>query len=67
MLMASYFSFCSVSLSSFIIFKGVKFRFYQVFSGVHVEFKFYQVFSGVHTIDQQIVLTNDNVFCLLIF
>ena len=26
----------------------VKFRIYQVFSGVHVKFKFYQVFSGVH-------------------
>jgi hypothetical protein len=24
-----------------------KFRFYQVFSGVHVKFRFYQVFSGV--------------------
>ena len=27
---------------------GVKFIFYQVFSGVHVKFNFYQVFSGVH-------------------
>jgi hypothetical protein len=26
----------------------VKFKFYQVFSGVPVKFKFYQVFSGVH-------------------
>jgi hypothetical protein len=24
----------------------VKFRIYQVFSGVHVNFRFYQVFSG---------------------
>jgi hypothetical protein len=23
------------------------FKFYQVFSGVHVKFKFYQVFSGL--------------------
>jgi hypothetical protein len=27
----------------------VKFKFYQVFSGVHVKLKFYQVFSGVHS------------------
>jgi hypothetical protein len=25
-----------------------KFRFYQVFSGIHVKFRFYQVFSGIH-------------------
>jgi hypothetical protein len=24
------------------------FKFYQVFSGVHVKISFYQVFSGVH-------------------
>ena len=29
-------------------FKGVKFRFYQVFSRVHVKFRFYQVLSGIH-------------------
>jgi hypothetical protein len=27
---------------------GVRFRFYQVFSGIHVKFIFYQVFSAVH-------------------
>jgi hypothetical protein len=26
----------------------VKFKIYQVFSGVHVKFRFYKVFSGVH-------------------
>ena len=25
----------------------MKFKFYEVFSGVHIKFKFYQVFSGV--------------------
>ena len=30
----------------------VRFRIYQVFSGVHVKFKFYQVFSGVRGVKQ---------------
>ena len=37
--------FCVVFLVGFVL--HVKFRIYQVFSGVHVKFKFYQVFSGV--------------------
>ena len=42
------------------VFSGVnvKFKFYQVFSGVLIKFKFYQVFSGVH-------VTRSSCFCVM--